>query len=71
MHLYPSSKIIELIYTTEMRGDGTSSDPIRRVHVLHRKDGEVVMAYDPCGLVSQKTNKPVEMKVIYNENLEF
>lgn len=70
-HLWPSSRIVELIYTTAGKGKGTEQDPYRTVHTFHNKDGKTVMVYDPCGVVETATNKPKEVKLIYEENLNF
>ena len=41
------AKIIELIWTTEYRGDGTEKDPCRCVPQLWTKDGKLVAQRDP------------------------
>ena len=40
------AKIVELIYTTELRGEGVYLDPVRRVEQWFDKDGTLIFELD-------------------------
>ena len=41
-----TTKIIEVIYTTELVGKGVSGDPMRRNTQLWSKEGNLILEYD-------------------------
>jgi len=42
------ARIVELIYTTDKRGNGVEGDPVRNVEQWFSKNGELIFEFDPC-----------------------